>query len=72
MTLECYCRKVQITVEGEPAMVVACHCDDCRRWGGVTFQAAKLFPADKITIVGETISARPLNPKYARHLIFGC
>jgi len=55
-TLSCYCGAVIITVQGTPAMCVACHCEDCRRWGGGVFQAAKLYPADKVQVKGELLS----------------
>merc|ERR1711964_845124 len=55
-TVGCYCGACTLTVQGEPAMQVCCHCDDCRRWGGATFQAAKLYPADKVTMKGDFVS----------------
>jgi len=52
----CYCGTVKIEAEGDPAMCVACHCDDCRRHCGSIFQAAYLFPADKVKVSGGTIT----------------
>merc|ERR1712159_734037 len=54
--LTCYCGAVKIEVEGDPAVAVACHCDDCRRWSGGPYQAAKLYPADKVKISGELLT----------------
>lgn len=50
VSCRCFCGKTTFSVEGEPAMQLCCHCDDCRRWGGGAFQAAKLFPADKVKL----------------------
>mmetsp|Transcript_78746 Transcript_78746/g.143508 ORF Transcript_78746/g.143508 Transcript_78746/m.143508 type:complete len:336 (-) Transcript_78746:409-1416(-) len=55
-TVSCYCGACRLTVAGEPAMQICCHCDDCRRWGGAIFQAAKLYPADKVTMKGKFLS----------------
>lgn len=55
-TVSCYCGSCTVTVEGEPAMQVCCHCADCRRWGGAAFSAAKLYPADKVTVNGTFVS----------------
>lgn len=55
-TVRWYCGACSLTVTGEPAMQLCCHCDDCRKWGGVSFQAAKLYPADKVKIDGKFLS----------------
>ena len=56
MEVTCYCGECKITAVGEPAMTIACHCDDCRRHCGSIFQAAYLLPADKVTTTGATIT----------------
>jgi len=55
-TVSCYCGECQVIVKGDPKMCVFCHCDDCRKWGGSIAQAAKLYPADAVTVVGKTFS----------------
>lgn len=54
-TVQCYCGECKVTVKGEPAMQVFCHCDDCRKWGGGIVQAAKLYPADNVTVTGDLV-----------------
>merc|ERR1711998_385874 len=56
--IKCYCGAAKYTVEmDEPAMQVACHCEDCRRWGGGVFQAAKLFPMEGVSAIeGEVVT----------------
>lgn len=58
-TGQCYCGACKVTVKGEPAAQLFCHCSDCRKWGGGTAQAAKLYPADKVSIEGEVTSKDP-------------
>jgi len=31
-----------------------CHCTDCRKYHGALFHASAIFPADAVTIFGET------------------
>ena len=54
-TARCACGRVEITVEGEPGQVYACHCDFCQRRPGNVFIASASFPEDQvISISGET------------------
>ena len=46
--LKCYCGACTVTCTGEPDVQCFCHCEDCRRWGGATAQAAKLYPKDNV------------------------
>lgn len=54
LTGGCLCGDVRITAAGAPYRVGLCHCLDCRRLSGSVFQAAAIFPADAVTISGET------------------
>jgi hypothetical protein len=50
----CLCGAVRIIASGEPYRVGMCHCLDCRKHHGALFFAAGMFPADSVTISGET------------------
>lgn len=54
----CACGKVRVTASGPPRRVGLCHCLDCRKHHGALFYAAAIFPADAVTITGETSSYR--------------
>jgi hypothetical protein len=46
---------VEVTVEGEPGQVYACHCDFCQRRSGSVFIASASFVEDQVkSITGET------------------
>ncbi len=53
-TASCLCGAIRITATGEPDRVGLCHCLDCRKHHGALFYAAAIFPADQVTIEGET------------------
>ncbi|MCW3796279.1 GFA family protein [Sphingomonas sp. BN140010] len=50
----CLCGAVRVVARGEPARVGLCHCLDCRKHSGTLFFAAAIFPAEAVTITGET------------------
>jgi hypothetical protein len=50
----CLCGNVRIVASGRPYRVGLCHCLDCRKHHGALFYAAAIFPADAVTIEGET------------------
>ena len=52
---KCACGRVEVTVEGEPVQVYACHCDFCQRRSGSVFIASASFVEEQVTsITGET------------------
>ena len=53
-TGSCLCGDVRITASGQPYRVGLCHCLDCRKHGGSLFHAFAIFPADRVTVEGET------------------
>ncbi len=62
----CLCGAVRIRTAGRPYRVGLCHCLDCRKHHGALFHASAIFPADAVTVEGETRS-------YAgRHFCPGC
>ena len=46
--LSCYCGACTLTITGEPAMQVYCHCSDCRKWGGSIAQVIRLSARDGV------------------------
>lgn len=50
----CLCGDVRVTATGRPTRSGLCHCLDCRKHHGALFQAYAVFPADAVTIEGET------------------
>ena len=50
----CLCGSVRFVASGEPYRVGLCHCLDCRKHHGALFFAAAMFPADAVSIEGET------------------
>ena len=54
-TATCGCSRVHVTVEGEPALTAACHCDFCQKRTGSAFGYQAYFTQDqRVEIVGET------------------
>ena len=50
----CMCGAVRVAASGEPYRVGICHCLDCRKHHGALFFAAGMYPADAVTVSGET------------------
>jgi len=50
----CLCGKVRFSATGAPDRVGLCHCLVCRKHHGAPFWAAAIYPADAVTIIGET------------------
>ena len=50
----CLCGDVRFATRGEPYRVGLCHCLDCRKHHGALFHASAIFPADAVTVAGET------------------
>ena len=54
LTGSCLCGEVRIAASGEPYRTGLCHCLDCRKHHGALFFAAAIFPAEAVTVEGET------------------
>lgn len=50
----CLCGDVRLVASGQPLRVGICHCMDCRKHHGALFFAAAIFPADAVSVAGET------------------
>ncbi|ADO68838.1 GFA family protein [Stigmatella aurantiaca] len=51
---ECRCGELTARCEGEPVRVSVCHCFSCQRRTGSAFAAQARFPANRVTISGQT------------------
>ena len=50
----CLCGDVRFVATGAPYRVGICHCLDCRKHHGALFHTSAIFPADAVTVEGET------------------
>lgn len=50
----CLCGNVRLEASGTPYRVGICHCMDCRKHHGALFHASAIFPAEAVTITGNT------------------
>jgi hypothetical protein len=54
----CLCGSVRFVASGRPYRIGVCHCLDCRKHHGALFHASAIFPADAVTVEGETRAFR--------------
>jgi hypothetical protein len=54
----CLCGAVRLEMSGEPYRMGICHRLDCRKHHGTIFSASTVYPADAVTVTGETRSHR--------------
>lgn len=52
----CLCGAVRIAISAAPYRVGVCHCLDCRKRQGSAFHFFAVFPAQAVTVTGETRS----------------
>ena len=50
----CACGALQVTCDGAPLRVAACHCDDCRRLTGSAFSLNARWPTDRVQVTGDS------------------
>lgn len=50
----CLCGSVRLETSGAPYRVGICHCMDCRKHHGALFHASAIFPAEAVTVTGNT------------------
>lgn len=55
----CACGQLTFETRGEPKRVGLCHCMTCRKISGSVFNAFAVFPADQVTMSGESRSWEP-------------
>jgi hypothetical protein len=51
-TARCGCGRAEITVEGEPALILRCHCDFCQKRTGSVVAVSAQWPADHVVSIG--------------------
>ena len=54
MRAQCQCGQLSAEVAGPADAVSACHCLDCQRRSGSPFGVIAYFPADDVSVVGES------------------
>lgn len=61
----CLCGDFRFVATGRPYRVGICHCLDCRKNHGALFHASAIFPAEAVTITGEsrTFAGRSFCPR---------
>ena len=55
-TASCRCGQLKATVTGEPVRVSVCHCLDCKKRSGSAFARQARWPAEQVTIEGQSKS----------------
>ena len=54
----CLCGAVRLIATGKPYRVGLCHCLDCRKHHGALFHGSAIFPAEAVSVTGETRAFR--------------
>jgi hypothetical protein len=49
----CLCGRVRYAVTGEPVFSGLCHCRNCQRYTGSSFEAVIAFPTASVSVRGE-------------------
>jgi hypothetical protein len=49
----CLCGRVRYAVTGEPVFSGLCHCRNCQRYTGSSFEAVIAFPTASVSVQGE-------------------
>lgn len=52
----CRCGQLRATTSGEPVRVSVCHCLDCKKRSGSAFAVQARWPAERVTIEGQSKS----------------
>jgi hypothetical protein len=53
-TASCRCGQLTATVTGEPVRMSVCHCLNCKKRSGAAFAAQARWPADHVTVEGQS------------------
>ena len=53
LTGGCLCGRVRYTLTGDPAFSGLCHCRNCQRYTGSSFEAVAAYPASAVSVQGE-------------------
>ena len=72
MEASCICGSCKLQAQGDPVVVLRCHCEDCRTAGaGKEYVHVAIFSADKVRLP-DGIGNDPLQPSVglARSVVF--
>jgi len=50
----CQCGQLSIECDGDPVRISVCHCLDCQKRSGSSFAAQARFPAERVTVAGQS------------------
>jgi hypothetical protein len=53
-TASCRCGQLKATVAGDPVRLSVCHCLNCKKRSGSAFAVQARWPADQVTIEGQS------------------
>ena len=53
LTGGCLSGRVRYTLTGVPALNGLCHCRNCQRYTGSTFEAVTVYPSASVTVQGD-------------------
>lgn len=53
----CLCGSMRYEINAEPVVAAVCHCTHCRRQSGSAFSTVAGFPADAVTLTGDTLAS---------------
>ena len=48
--IQCRCGAIGLRIQGEPAVQLYCHCDDCRAAHGGAYVASAVYPASAVEL----------------------
>lgn len=65
----CPCGAVSFVADGEPVAQGYCHCHSCQKAHAAPLMALALFPADRVSLIGETTSMSVTGRPYASRRI---
>ena len=68
----CACGAVRFATRGQPYRVGLCHCFDCRKQHGAPFGAFAIFPAEQVTLSGDTAGIYASSERGRRHFCRRC
>jgi len=54
----CLCGAVRYTCEGDPVLSGLCHCRNCQRYTGSSFEAILLYPSSQVAVSGKVTTYR--------------
>ena len=69
-TATCRCGQLTATATGTPVRISVCHCLNCQKRSGSAFAVQVRFPADQVTVAGESKTYTATGENGAAHFHF--